>query len=184
MSDISSSTMVHVVGIAPDGHREYLVKPELHRNAKQELELWPIWSKEPRDSRSMNYEMAQLFQQRMRREHGTVIHFTLSAGADQFIQTREPSDRMDFGNRPNMAYKGLLAVPGYDVRNQKPVYYVRFPKSNIESVRGDTVEEAVDKVFERNLQQYAEKAPAMPPPEPPKVDVPYTGPRLRPGDIR
>lgn len=183
-SQIASTTKVHVVGITADGRRQYLVDPAVRRNAKMEWELWPLWGDQPKDSRALTLEYALIFRDRMRREHGTVIHFTLRAGDDQFIEFREPGEVSDHTKRVPMTYRGLVATPGFDVRLQQPVWYVRFVGTSIESFRGATVEEVVDKVYERpDLLQYAEKAPPAPAPAAPVREEANTGPRMRPGDI-
>jgi hypothetical protein len=81
-----------------------------------------------------------------------------------------------------MAYRGLLAVPGFNARKQTLCWFVRFPNQAIESIRGNTPEEVVDSVYERNLQDKAEKAPVV---EPVEVKPQRSaGPRIRPGSIK
>jgi hypothetical protein len=185
MSYLAKSTHVHIIGIRGDGRKQYLVKPETTKNARGETVLWPLWSDFPKDSKPLDFEFAKIFQRRMRQEHGAKIHLTLTAGGD-FVEFREPEDAADYTKRVPMTYKGLIATPGFHAQTQTPVWYVKLrdpARGDLESIRGDSVEEAVDRVFERQLQHFAEKAPeAIQPPAVPQDDAPV-GPRFRPGDI-
>ena len=184
MSDLSSNTRVHICGIRTDGKRQYLVKPEVNRNAKGEYQLWPLWSDFPKDSQSMSLEYALIFRDRMRREHGAVIHFTLKAGDESFIEFREPEETTDHTKRVPMAYKGLIATPGFDTRSQTPCWYVRFPGTAIESLPRQHVEEVGYKALERqDLLPYAERAPEAPKQQTVVHDEAPAGPRMRPGDL-
>jgi hypothetical protein len=179
---INKNTLVHVLAIDPNGTKHYLVKPDSKRNERGELVLWPTWSNQLQNSKPLTYEMACAFRARMRSEHRNEVHLTLQAGSDQFIEERVPQETEDYSKRVPMSYRGLLAVPGFDGRTQTPCWYVRFAPHAIESVRGATPEEAVDRVYERNLQDKAEKAePVAPEPEKPQKPA---GRRMRPGDFK
>ena len=90
----------------------------------------------------------------------------------------------DYTKRVEMNYRGLRAVPGFDTRNQTPCWFVRFPKTSIESIRGATVEEAVDKAYDRpDLLPHAERAEQVAETETEESRKP-AGPRIRPGDLR
>jgi hypothetical protein len=111
------------------------------------------------------------------------VHFTLQAGGDTVDDKPLVTQTEDYAKRVEMSYRGLLAVPGFDTRNQTPCWYVRFPDTNIESLRGATVEEAVDKVYERpDLLPHARRAPVQL--EEPEASRKPAGPRVRPGDLR
>jgi len=79
-----------------------------------------------------------------------------------------------------MQYKGLLVRP-YNPRGW--CVHLKRDGAQLESVRGETVEEAADKVIERNLFQYAEKF-EQPEPEavPPAPKKSFNG-RIRPGSL-
>jgi len=91
----------------------------------------------------------------------------------------------DEDGRVVMSFRGLLARPGRDVQHGK-VWYVKFPGQEINSFRGESPEDVVNKVYERGEKfvALAEKAPAEPP-EPNKVQQQQaSGPRVRPGSFR
>jgi hypothetical protein len=185
MDSINKNTLVHIVAVTSDGRRHHLVAPDTKRNERGEIILWPRWSDEARDSKPMTYEYAAMFRDRFWSEGNRAkVQFTLTAGSDDFVdESCQATQSEDHTKRAPMAYRGLVAVPGFDARNQTAVWFVRFPGTAIESIRGNTPEEAVDKAYERpDLLPHAEKAPAPPAPEPPKVQ--YAGPRLRPGSIQ
>jgi hypothetical protein len=97
---------------------------------------------------------------------------SISAGGHE--RTAAP----DKDNRVVMQYKGVL------VRPFNPhgwcVHLFDGPRQ-LESVKDDTIEGAVDKVIERNLLKFAERAPA-PQQAPEPVKEVYSGPTVRPGD--
>jgi hypothetical protein len=182
MNSINKSTPIHIFVIA-NGIRHYLVKPDTKRNDRGEIVLWPVWSSELKDSRPLTYEMAHAFRERYTKENKTQVHFTLQAGGEVVDDKPLVTQTEDYTKRVPMIYRGLLAVPGFDARNQMPCWYVRFPDTSIESLRAPTVEEAVDKVYERpDLLPHAERGQAqVAEPEAPRKPA---GPRIRPGDLR
>jgi hypothetical protein len=84
----------------------------------------------------------------------------------------------DKDNRTIMQYKGVLVRPF--IPKGWCVHLFDGPRQ-LESVKADTIEEAVDKVIERNQLKFAEKAPEQQPEPEPEKKV-YSGPRVRPGD--
>jgi hypothetical protein len=105
--------------------------------------------------------------------------FSLSAGntSEEIAGGSTPSSTPD--SRVITPCKGLLVRPN----NPRGwcVHLVR-DGAQLESVKGETVKETAEKVIERNLFQYAEKAPAPPPPEPPRTQQAPSY-RRRPGSI-
>jgi hypothetical protein len=182
MNSINRNTSIYVFVIA-NGIRHNLVRPETKRNDRGEIILWPVWSSELKDSKSLTYEMACIFRERYTREHKRPVHFSLQAGGEVVDDKPLAAQAEDYTKRVPMDYRGLRAVPGFDARNQTPCWFVRFPNTNVESLRGATVEEAVDKAYERpDLLAHAERAPEqVAETEEPRKPV---GPRIRPGDLR
>jgi hypothetical protein len=181
MNSINKSTPVHIFVVA-NGIRHHLVKAETKRNDRGEIVLWPVWG-ELKDSKPLTYEMACVFRERYVRENKTQVHFTLQAGGEVVDDKPLAAQAEDYTKRVEMSYRGLNVVPGFDTRNQTPCWYVRFPNTSIESIRGATIELAVEKAYERpDLLPHAERAPeqAAETEEPRKP----AGPRIRPGDLR
>jgi hypothetical protein len=182
MNSINKSTPIHVFVIA-NGIRHNLVRPDTKRTDRGELVLWPVWSSEPSDSKPLTYEMACIFRERYVRENKTQVHFTLQPGGEVVDDKPLAAQAEDYTKRVPMSYRGLVAVPGFDARNQTPCWFVRFPNTSIESLRAPTVEEAVDKAYERpDLLPLAERAPVQV--AEPEVPRKPAGPRIRPGDLR
>jgi hypothetical protein len=107
--------------------------------------------------------------------------FTLSRGRDsEEIATGHTASAPDAKGREVTACRGLLVRPGYG----NEFWWVKMPGTAIESIKGLTPEDAVEKVLERNLYQAAEKAPA-PEPEPEQINEVQNEEqhRIRPGDL-
>jgi len=172
--------------------RLWVAGTETRRNRLGNLFIEPILNTEARNAKAWKYELALIATRRFATEGfvppGYSAGITLMAsdsspaitGLESIPTTREDK-------RVPMHYKGLLAAPGHNVREGIECWYVRFPGQSIESIRGNSPEEAVDRVFERNLQNLAEKYDAPPPalpeqPAPQKKNT-YQG-RLRPGAFR
>ena len=182
MNSINKSTPVHIF-VVGNGIGHHLVRPDTKRNDRGEIVLWPVWSSELKDSRPLTYEMAHAFRERYTKEHKTQVHFTLQAGGEVVDDKTLVAQTEDHSKRVAMSYRDLLAVPGFDARNHTPCSFVRFPGTAIESFKGPTVEEVVDRVYERpDLLPHAERAPA----QVAETEAPRkpAGPRIRPGDLR
>ena len=85
-----------------------------------------------------------------------------------------------------MQYKGILCRNGVNTRTGERCWYVKLrdpQRGELESIRGDSPEDTVNKVFERGLQSLAEQAPVQPAPQQQTVVRP-AGPRIRPGSLR
>jgi hypothetical protein len=183
---IGPSTTVYAWICNPpnSGERVWLAAHETVRNQLGELVIKPEFDDDPREAKPMAYSTALILKRRLESE-GVIgkglydVHFSLHPTGDEVgagHTTAAPTD----DNRVVMQYRGLLVRPGIDVKHGR-VWYVKFPGTAIESIRGATIEEAVDKCYERNLQDKAEQAPA-PPPAPPEQPAKKTFEgRIRPG---
>jgi hypothetical protein len=173
---ISASTRVHLVAFTQNG-KCWLSKVATGRNKRGDIVLTPTWDDDPSQSQSVPFEHALIFQRRLKEESNVTVRFALSAGESaDLIEEREAD--VSPGGRTPTPFKGLLVRP-YNPRG----WCVRLVRdgAQLESVKGETVEETADKVIERNLFQYAEKAPVPPPPEPSRTQqAPY---RKKPGSI-
>ena len=171
------------------GQRIWLAAHQTVRNNFGDLVIKPEFDDDPREAMSMPYSSALIVKRRLESE-GIInpglysIHFSLNPTGDPVAEghtTAAPTE----DQRVVMAYKGILVRPGVDV-NRGRCWYVRFPQTTIESVKADTIEAAVDMVYERGLQDKAEQAP--PPPAPEDSGVPQNkygaGVRIRPGELR
>jgi hypothetical protein len=177
---LSANTHIFVVAITPDGVRHWLIKPENKRDEKTgRLRLWPTWGPSEQ-AQPLTLEIAQIFRRRFEEENGVMVRFALSAGSEDFVE--EHSVLTPSTVRGPMAFRGLLAVPG--IHRGEPCWFVRFPGTSIESLRGPSPEEVINNAYERpDLLQHAEKAPTPVAPVEQKVQQPAM-PRLRPGDRR
>jgi hypothetical protein len=169
------------------GQRVWIASYETVRNKVGDLVIDPKLDDDPRAAMGLPYQAALIIKRRLESEQVISplyeIHFSLNPTGDEVAggnRTAAPND----DNRTVMMYRGLLVRPGVSV-NHGRVWYVKFPNSSIESIRGNTVEEAVDLVYDRGLQDKAEQAPPAPPPVPEPSTTPKKnyGARIRPGDL-
>jgi hypothetical protein len=186
MSDrIASSTKVYI-WITQRGkeQRIWLNSYETVRNPRGVWVLKPRWDDEPQAAGFWSFEAATIIRRRLSEEgflnpNVHMIRLSLNPTAEEVSAPSPSSTRLGDDTRVPMAFRGLIAVPGTHVQRGR-CWYVRFPNSAIESICGDTVEDAVNRVFDMQLQDRAEKASPPPATEPErKVNQ---GPRQRPGD--
>jgi hypothetical protein len=154
------------------------------RNKRYELVLKPELFSEPSEARGFPYELAVVMKRRFDSE-GVMdrsiyeTKFTLAPGTDtEEIATGQAKSAPDAKGREVTECRGLLVRPGYG----NEFWWIKFPGTARESIKGVTPEDAAEKVFERNLYQFAEKAPAPPPPPEPETVVQNVT-RIRPGDL-
>jgi hypothetical protein len=186
MSDIAATTPVFIwFRDLETGKRLWVADTESVRNKRNELVFKAVLDNEDRFAKSFQFQFALVIKRRLESEgllnQAYQICFSLSADGDP-IALRENTRSSGDDKRVPMNYRGLLAVPGFNTRDQTPCWYVRFPNQSIESVRGNTPEEAVDNAYERNLQDKAEKEIVAEPAEI-KPQKP-AGPRIRPGSLK
>jgi hypothetical protein len=177
---ISASTSVFPFFIHPEtSQRVWVASLESKRDTRTgRLILWPNLDDDPAAAQKFRYDYALVMQRRFREELPPQydVHFSLEPNGQEV--DRAVNSSPDQAGRTPTPFKGLLVRP-YNPRG----WCVRLVRdgAQLESVKGETVEETAGKVIERNLFQYAEKAPAPPSPEPPKTQqAPY---RKRPGSI-
>jgi hypothetical protein len=188
MSNIGPSTTVYIFFHDPRYDRVWLASYEIVRNRLGDLIMKPELDADPRCAMSCRYEMAIIIKRRLETEgylNPSIYeaHFSLTPTGDE-VAAGNNTSAPDKDGRVIMQYRGLLVRPGHDV-NHGRCWFVKFPGQGIESIRGNSPEEAVDKVFERNLQDKAEKYDAPPPePQAPPAQNPHNGYRLRPGSLR
>jgi hypothetical protein len=179
---LNPDTRVFVVAFH-NGAQRWLVKVET-KNDRGRIVLWPQWGS-PAEAKSLPLEYAVVFKRRMIEEHFQQTHFTLTAGSSDYVEESNSSSPSGDDTRQEMQYRGLIATPGYDSKSGTRCWYVKTYEGNtqLESIRGATPEEAVDRTYERNLQHKAQQAPPPPQVEAPQPVAP-SGPRLRPGSLR
>jgi hypothetical protein len=187
MSDrISAATKVYIWLTQPGTQqRIWLRSTELVVNRRGEKVLKPAWDDELQFARSWTFEYATILRRRLLSEgfvnpNVHTIRFSLHPTGESV--GNENSERsLGDDTRTVMFYRGLVVRPGFDVKLGR-VWYVKFPGNTaLESLRGSTVEEVVDRCYEMGLQASAEQSPPPPTPEPPK-EIRNQGPRQRPGD--
>ncbi len=183
MSAISASTLVFPYFLDPQtGQRIWLTSAETRTTRDDRKILFPLMDDDQAAAKSFRYDLALIMQRRFREEGlgpQYDLHFALNPTGEEVARSGVTS-APTADNRQVMTYKGLLVRPY--IPHGWCVHLFDGPRQ-LESVKGETIEGAVDKVYERNLQTKAEKAPAPPAPEPPELEV-ARGPRLRPGDIQ
>jgi hypothetical protein len=155
------------------------------QNRLGEKILKPVLDNDPHAAQSFRYDIAIIAKRRFEFE-GCIdsflysFHCSLTATGEEVASGNTTSAPQADG-RVIMQYRGLLVHPGYG----NAFWWVKFPGTAIESVKGNTPEDAVNRVFERNLQDKAEKCAAQPEPEavPSASRKPFEG-RVRPGSLR
>src|ERR1700693_1213471 len=168
MSNIGPSTNVYIFFNDSRAGRIWVSGTELIKNNLGNLVLKPVLDDEARNAKSWRYDLAVVAARRFNTEgvmNSSIYQacFALSASnSAEEIASASITSAPDKDNRPVMQYRGLLVRPGRDVK-VGPCWYEKSPGTTIESVRGD-LPVAVNKVFERNLQDKAEKYEV--PPEP------------------
>jgi len=184
MSYINADTPVFVWFHDPRYGRIWLAGAENVRNNLGTLILKPLLTDDPHEAVSYPYQLALVMKRRFDTErylnpslYETKFSLTAGNSSEEIAGGSTPSSTSD--SRVITPCKGLLVRP-YNPRGWC-VHLVR-DGAQLESVKGETVEETADKVIERNLFQYAEKAPAPPPPEPPRTQQAPSY-RRRPGSI-
>jgi hypothetical protein len=186
MSDnISSTTKVYVFFFHPQSGARIWVTGVENKFDKQQnrLVLFPKMVDSPSDGvPSFSYEYAIRMRDRFREELPAQYdaHFSLDPTGPEVGVSAGSASGGD--NRVPMAYRNLIATPGYDV-NEGRVWFCKFPGTAIQSIRGSSPEQCIDRCYEMNLQAQAQQAPPPPAPEV-KQEVKIPGPRQRPGDLR
>lgn len=186
MSDIRADTTCFIFFTDSRG-RIWVSGTETRRNRLGDLILVPILDDEARYAKPWRFDLAQIAARRFSTEGylnpAIKLKFALQASdSAEEISSAEAAPVFRDDQRVPMHYRGLIAVPGRT--SAGPSWYVRFPGMAIESIRGATPEEAVDKTYERNLQDKAEKYVAPPEPQTLAQIQNNCGFRRRPGDIR
>jgi hypothetical protein len=188
MSLIGPSTNVFIFFHDPRYGRVWVADTELVRNKLGELVLKPILDDEARYAKPYRYDMAVIAARRFNSEgvmnsaiYQACFALTASNSAEE-IASAQSTSAPDKDGRTVMHYKGILVRP-YIPRGW--CVHLYDGKMQLESIRGETIEEAVDKVIERNLTKFAEKY-TQPEPEPVAPSAPknnYGGARVRPGSL-
>ena len=160
MSFIGPATTVYIFFHDPRYGRIWVADTELVRNKLGELVLKPELDDEARYAKPYRYDMAVIAARRFNTEgvmNSSIYQacFALSASnSAEEIASAPTTSAPDKDNRTVMIYKGILVRP-YIPRGW--CVHLYDGKMQLESVRGDTIEEAADKVIERNLLKFAEK---------------------------
>jgi hypothetical protein len=187
MSSIGAATNVYIFFHDPRFGRIWVSDTEMVRNNLGNLVLIPRLDNDARNAKSWRYDLALIAARRFNTEgvlNSSIYQacFTLSpSDSAEEIASGSVTSAPDKDNRVVMHYKGIQVRP-YNPRGWC-VHLVR-DGAQLESVRGETVEEAANKVIERNLFQYAEKY------EQPAPEVAALAPkksfngRVRPGSLR
>jgi hypothetical protein len=188
MSFIGPSTNVYIFFHDPRYGRIWVADTELLRNNLGNLVLVPKLDDEARNAKPMRYDIATIAARRFNTEgvlNPSIYQACFSLSPDnsaEEIASAPTTSAPDKDDRVVMHYKGILVRPF--IPRGWCVHLYDGPRQ-LESVRGDTVEEAADKVIERNLFKFAEKY-TQPEPEvvPPAPTDSYGGARMRPGGLR
>jgi hypothetical protein len=188
MSHISGSTNVYIWTYHPphSGQRAWVATAETVRNNLGQLILKAELDDDPKCAASFRYDVGIIAKRRFESEgyfnpayHD--FHFSLSPTGEE-IASGNTTSAPDKDNRTVMIYKGIVARP-YIPRGW--CVHLYDGKMQLESVRGETIEEAVDKVIERNLLKFAEKyEQPEPEPAPSAPTNSYGGARVRPGSLK
>jgi len=183
---LSHDTQVYIVALHA-GNRYWLVKAENQQDKRLgRLILQGQWSQQAGDARSMSHELAAIYRRRFLEECNQQTRLTLSAGSDQYVE-EDGSSPSGEDQRTPMSYRGIIATPGVNTKTGARCWYVRMHENGmqLESFRGDSPAEAIDKVFEHGKQHQAEKVPVSQAPQQQQAaPVRPAGPRLRPGSFR
>jgi hypothetical protein len=178
---LSHDTKVFIVAHHA-GNKYWLISAANQKDARTgRLVLQGQWGS-PAEAKSTTLELATVYRRRFLEETHAEVHFTMAAGDSQYVEEPNSSTTQGEDTRVPMAYRGLLARPGINTRSGIRCWYVKVfdGPSQLESISSSSPEAVVDRVFEMNLQEKAEKAPAPVAPAP--VQPKYTGPVVRPGD--
>ena len=138
-------------------------------------------------AKSLTLDAAIVARRRFLDETNCPVDFSLSAGSLDFVESENLSKSGEPDARVPMSYRGLLAVPGVDVKSGEKVWYIRIFENGMQqdSVKGSSIEEVVQNVFDRKLEGRAQRAPLpAAPAETQQQPVAPAGPRLRPGSLR
>lgn len=187
MSYIGPSTRVYVWWYHQD-RRVWLAGHEQVRNRLGELILKPELDDDPHAALAVRYDLAQVFKRRLDTEDylNPAVYqarFSLTPEGEEIASGVTASSAPDKDQRQVMQHRGLLVRP-YIPRG----WFVKLTEGSreMEPVKDDTIEGAVEKVFERGLERFAEKIPTeRPAPTEPLVsNNKYASGRLRPGALR
>lgn len=190
MNDISADRLVHVVFLFPDGRRVWFSHTDRRQHPKTfQWITQPIADDDPRKSRPMRYDVAFMAAKRWREEFGYNVRLALEQFGEFIDEPEQSTPAMAERTPKHASVAGvgdILIVPGSD-----RFWYVRFPGSAIESLKGNTPEEAQD-AFEKMVAYRPELAKwverYVPPPAQAQAPATQQEPqqpmyRRRPGDI-
>ena len=151
------------------------------------LILQGVWSDDPRLSVSVKLELALVYRRRFKEECNQPVDLSLTAGSSEFVEPENTSGLSGSDERGVMQYRGILCRPGVDVKTGNKVWFVKLRDPQLgerESLKAESPEDAVNKVFERGLESLAEKAPVPVAPQPAAQAPARSTARLRPGSFR
>jgi hypothetical protein len=186
---ITADRLVHVVFVLTNGNRIWFSHTDRRQHPRTfEWQTVPVADDDPRQSRPMRYDMALMAAKRWREE----FHYSVRLALEQygeFIDEPEQATPALAERTPKHAIVNgidILVIPGSD-----RFYYVRFPGSAIESLKGNTPEEAVDAfekmvVYRPELAKWVERyVPPAPRAEEPvaQQQTHQQFGRRRPGDV-
>jgi hypothetical protein len=180
MSLINSNTNVYI-WLWQNGQRAWINKVDNVKDKRSDQwVLMPALDDDPAYATPYSYETALIIRRRLLEDRPTRdIHFSLSPTGEE-IASGSTTSSPDKDNRVVMQFKGVLVRPF--IPRGWCVHLFDGPRQ-LESVRDDTIEGAVNKVIERGQFKFAEKAA----PEPlvaPELEKIHSGPRVRPGDLQ
>lgn len=184
---VSRNTRFYLTIFPPNAPQQWLVNSQTVRDKNTgTLILWPDWSTDPSKARSMTYEYAVIFAERFQREQGHKVHMTLEAGSKEFLEDSGSPSSNGQDERTPVAHEGYVVRPAFNVRESRRCWVIRLhdERGDLEPIRADSPDEAVQKMKDRHLESKAERAiPAAPVETSQPVAVPR-GPRIRPGSFR
>jgi len=189
MSSINGQTNVYLWTYHPpnSGQRVWLAGTDTVQNRLGEKILKPVLDNDPHAAQSFRYDIAIIAKRRFESE-GCIdpfqysFHCSLTATGEE-VASGNTTSAPDKDNRVVMHYKGVTVRP-YIPRGW--CVHLHDGPRQLESAKGDTIEEVVEKVIDRGQLKFAEKFEQQQPepesvPSAPKKS--FNG-RIRPGSIR
>lgn len=185
MSYLGPTTKVFLWWHHPEnGQRIWLAGHEQVRNNLGELILKPLLDDDPHFAVAVRYDLAKIYKRRFDSEgyfNPSIYQarFSLTPDGEEVATGANTSRAPDKDNRQVMQFRGLLVRP-YIPRG----WFVKLKEGSreMDPVKDDTIEGAVDKVYERGLERFAEKCPDQPALSTEPTQNPYPGFRIRRAD--
>jgi hypothetical protein len=182
---IAHNTRVFIVA-THNGTKYWLIKAENQRAPTGCLVLQGQWGSAAQ-AQPVTMELGAVYKRRFLEETNCSVQFTLSASDSAPYVAESNSSTPSEDTRPPLeAHRGFLVRSGINTRTGERAYFCHLYEGTrqLESIRGDSPDDVVNKVIENGQQDRAEKAPMTASAPQQAAPVRPAGPRLRPGSIR